>query len=287
MSCKKHIWFISLVVLLYSCLFSVHAMAQYDTTGYEVTDEPLPAEEEDYEDEQTTASYFAPRNSRQPFSVEQPTVPADAINRMRDDDDFWYANSKSAKKDETPRMVRGQEQNNHGKESAPDKSSKQDDYKPVGNPGWLNALLWIIAVGGFVIVLIWYLSSSNVGFFRRKDSTTKVEETGEEEMPEDIFAINYQKEIDKAVAAGNYRLAIRLQYLRLLKNMAERNIISYRQDKTNFEYLFEMQQRPYYKEFFSITRHYEYSWYGKFNVSSEAYAVIQSGFTKLDRQVNY
>lgn len=255
-------------------------MAQYDTSANEVTDEPAGV------DEEITTSRFTPKKIQQPFTVEQRIIPADAISRMKKEDDFWYANAREVKKDEAPRMIKGQK-GEKGKVEIPPNADEQKEYKPVGSPGWLNALLWIIAVGGFVIVLIWYLSSSNVGFFRRKDSTTNVEETGEEEMPEDIFAINYQKEIDKAVAAGNYRLAIRLQYLRLLKNMAERNIISYRQDKTNFEYLFEMQQRPYYKEFFSITRHYEYSWYGKFNVSSEAYAVIQSGFTKLDRQVNY
>ena len=285
MSCKKHIWFSGVAVTLFACLFSVQVQAQYDTTAYEVTDGEVAVEDET-DDEEITASYFSSKNTQQPFSVEQRGIPEEALRKLRRDDDFWYANAKGAKKDEAPKMIKGQK-GEDGKISIPPKSKEEDDYKPVGNPGWLNALLWIIAVGGFVIVLIWYLSSSNVGFFRRKDSTTKAEETGEEEMPEDIFAINYQREIDKAVAAGNYRLAIRLQYLRLLKNMAERHIISYRQDKTNFEYLFEMQQRPYYKEFFSITRHYEYSWYGKFNVSSEAYTVIQNDFNRLERQVNY
>ncbi len=285
MSCKKHIWFSGVAVMLFVCLFSVQVKAQYDTTTYEETDGEVAVEEET--DDETTASYFSPINPQQPFSVEQRGISEDALRKLRQDDDFWYANAKGAKKDEAPKMIKGDKGANGKVEIPPQSSKEQEDYKAVSNPGWLNALLWFIAVGGFVIVLIWYLSSSNVGFFRRKDSATKAEESGEEEMPEDIFAINYQREIDKAVAAGNYRLAIRLQYLRLLKNMAELNIITYRQDKTNFEYLFEMQQRPYYKEFFSITRHYEYSWYGKFNVSSEAYTVIQNDFKKLDRQVNY
>ena len=108
---------------------------------------------------------------------------------------------------------------------------------------------------------------------------------GEDEITEDIFAINYQKEIDKAAAQGNYRLAIRLMFLRLLKNMSEKSIIRYKQDKTNLDYLLELHPTNYYTRFFRITRNYEYSWYGQFNVSEDAYKIIRNDFDQFDKEL--
>ena len=91
-----------------------------------------------------------------------------------------------------------------------------------------------------------------------------IDEEGKEEelATEDIFAINYQKEIDKAAQQGNYRLAVRLLFLRILKNLSQKNIIRYTQDKTNLDYLVQLHATRYYSDFFRITRNYEYSWYG-------------------------
>ena len=84
---------------------------------------------------------------------------------------------------------------------------------------------------------MFYLADSNVGLFRRRKTLVDPASTGEEEIPEDIFAINYQKEIDKAAAQGNYRLGIRLMFLRLLRSLSEKkNIIQYKRDRTNLDY---------------------------------------------------
>jgi len=135
-------------------------------------------------------------------------------------------------------------------------------------------------LGVFAVGLAIYLSGSNVGLFRKKNKTMK--EVEEEEITEDIFSINYQKEIDKAAAQGNYRPAIRLMFLRVLKNMSEKNIIRYKQDKTNLDYLMELHPTNHYNGFFSITRSYEYSWYGQFNVSEDAYKIIRKDFDQFE-----
>jgi hypothetical protein len=110
-----------------------------------------------------------------------------------------------------------------------------------------------------------------------------MENPDEETMPEDIFAINYQREIDKAVGEGNYRLAVRLHFLQLLKNLSDRNIIRYQQDKTNLDYLFQLQSTRHYNDFFRITRNYEYSWYGQFEVSADAYRHIRKEVEQFER----
>jgi hypothetical protein len=67
-------------------------------------------------------------------------------------------------------------------------------------------------------------------------------------------------------------------FLQLLKNLSEKNIIQYKHDRTNFDYLSQLYATRYYEDFFRITRHYEYSWYGQFEVSPKTYQVIKKEF---------
>ncbi len=97
----------------------------------------------------------------------------------------------------------------------------------------------------------------------------------------DIFAINYQKEIDKAVGMNNYRLAVRLMFLRLLRNLSDKNIIQYKQDSTNFDYMMQLRSTGMYPDFFRLTRNYEYSWYGQFDIDKEKYSSLKTSLKIL------
>ncbi len=198
------------------------------------------------------------------FLVLQRMVPDSLVKKMQQDDDFWYANADIKKAKKQP--------------------EKESGYIPLGQQQWFQTLLWLVIVGGFAAGIMWFLAGSNIGLFRKRNKEIK-DDINDELDTEDIFAINYQKEIDKAATQGNYRLAIRLMFLRLLKDMAEKNIIQYKQDKTNFDYLLQLQPTSYYNHFFRIARNYEYSWYGQFEVNEETYRVIRSDFDKLDRQL--
>jgi hypothetical protein len=174
------------------------------------------------------------------------------------DDEFWYANTSFEKK--------AQAKNN----------------KRFQNTTLYQTLLWMLAVGGFIAFLIIYLSNSNISLFRR--SKTMATHESDVDM-DDIFAINYSSEIEKAVAAGNYRLAIRLHFLKLLRGMSERNIIQYTHDRTNFDYLLQVHHAPWYQQFFRITRNYEYVWYGQFDIDREKFDSINKDFDSLERQL--
>ena len=212
--------------------------------------------------EDTKNDYFLKKiDSPLDSSIVQRHLPDSIIKKMQQDDKFWYANAEIKEPER-----------------------KKSNYIPLGQQQWVQTLLWLLIIGGFAAAIMWYLAGSNVGLFRRKDKG--LQNSSEDELEtEDIFAINYQKEIDKAEANGNYRLAIRLMFLRLLKVMAEKSIIQYKQDRTNLDYLMQLHPTGYYNNFFRITRNYEYTWYGKFDVGKEAYRIIRNDFNQLDRQL--
>ncbi len=235
-----------------------------DTTAVE---EVKVEDDDSYDDEPDDKTdedgYFQKKSADGTPVVVIRTVPKDRVKEMKDDKAFWYADHVFEKK-----KVEN--------ESIP-------EYVPLGQRRWFQVLLWLTIIVCFAIFLVLYLTNNNVGLFRKKDRTIEEEEKEQMETG-DIFAINFQKEIEKAAAQGNFRLAIRLMYLRLLKELSEKNIINYTQDKTNFDYLLQLHPTRYYKDFFRITRHYEYSWYGQFDVSEDAYKVIRHDMDQFERE---
>ena len=196
-------------------------------------------------------NYFLNKTDRpEQDSFQLRQIPAKEIKKLQDDDAFWYANANIKKK------------------------VQEENRTSLADMKWLRTLLWLIIIGGFAAFIMIYLSNSNISLFSRKNKSIS-DALEEETETENIFAINYHREIDKAVKNGNYRLGVRLLFLRLLRKLSDKHIIQYKQDSTNFDYLLQLSPTNYYKDFFRITRNYEYSWYGKFDVNPETFTVIQ------------
>lgn len=255
------------------CLFLIfcHAPAwsqsDEDSAGV-VTEPPAGVDYSDTDEKNSEQKkHFLENADENSFAVNERRLPAGYAAKLKNDKNFWYADTDFSKK---------KKKEKNDKESAA--------YTPLGQRQWFQTLLWMVIIGAFAAAIMWYLTDSNVGLFRKKNIAATDSRAGEDELPEDIFAINYQKEIDKAAALGNYRLAIRLLFLRLLKGLSDKNIIRYKQDRTNLDYLMQLHPTRYYSSFFRLTRHYEYSWYGLFDVPEDAYKTIYSEFNRFEKE---
>ena len=131
-------------------------------------------------------------------------------------------------------------------------------------------LLLLILLGGFI-----FFNKDNV--LLRKNS--RVKHMNEEEANENIFSIAYASAIAMAEQDGKYPRAIRLMYLEMIKLMSESAIITYQPDLTNMDYLAQLRKSRYFDPFITITRHYEFSWYGKREVTETTYKRIKEDFT--------
>jgi hypothetical protein len=262
---------IILFFFLLFCYLQLHAQDEVtDSVSNDTTQQVTETIKEETIDEKTGEekkhNYFLQKDLYETTadSLHLRKLPVPVVKKMLDDDDYWYANAELKKK----------------------KVKKEDNesYVPLGQRSWFQTLLWLLIIGGFAGFIIWYLAGSNVSLFRKKAKSIGDKDQDEVET-ENIFAINYQKEIDKAARQENYRLAVRLMFLRLLKTLSEKNIIQYNQGKTNLDYLLQLHPTRYYKDFFRITRNYEYSWYGQFEVNEQAYHIIRNDFDNFDRQL--
>jgi hypothetical protein len=230
------------------CIFLFSVIQAQDTliTVAPSTIEPDVEVSTDYYDRKEFSYYdSAPR-------VKERKIGEKALNNVRNDDAYWYANLEPPKKEE-----------------------KKSQPKIEVRTNWFNTFFWILLIGGFLALLIWLLSSSNISFLRRSPDEI---ESDVEEPEENIFERNFDKEIQAAADAKNYRLAVRLMYLQVLRLMADKRMIQYAADKTNGDYLLQLSSTRYYGDFFRLTRNFDYVWYGKFPVSDEGFHILQKDF---------
>ncbi|WP_198989997.1 DUF4129 domain-containing protein [Siccationidurans sp. BT559] len=109
-------------------------------------------------------------------------------------------------------------------------------------------------------------------------------ETGQE----NIHELNFADALAQAEAAGNLRLAVRLGYLQLLKQLTDRDFIAWQPDKTNQAYLRELAAsqptaRPAFAE---LTRQFEYAWYGELPVSAALYQQVRESQRQFGQQLS-
>ena len=110
---------------------------------------------------------------------------------------------------------------------------------------------------------------------------------GYEEGQENIHELNFEENIAQAEATGNRRLALRLGYLQLLKQLTDRDFIAWQPDKTNHDYLAELAARyPAARPAFAeLTRQFEYVWYGELPLTAAAYRTAREAQQLLARQL--
>ena len=102
------------------------------------------------------------------------------------------------------------------------------------------------------------------------------------ETHDNIHEIDFSEQLQLAINAGNYRLAVRLCYLSSLKKLSDQSLISWQPEKTNQTYIGEIEDPITKKQFSLLTRQFEYIWYGEFFIDQENFIGIKSNFDQFN-----
>ncbi|MEO6540681.1 MAG: DUF1206 domain-containing protein [Ferruginibacter sp.] len=149
------------------------------------------------------------------------------------------------------------------------------------NSSFIRVLLWALAIA-FVLFIIYRLFLAD-GVFQRRSKAKKDEAEVAEELITDES--DFDALIRQALQNGNYRQAVRYQYLRTLHLLAGKNFIELAPDKTNYQYVREITNRNHQNDFAALTLNYEYVWYGEFNIEKHTYQKIETNFTSLNQKL--
>ncbi len=140
----------------------------------------------------------------------------------------------------------------------------------------LKALPYVIAGLVLYFIIKFFLKVNARNIIDGKKNKPIVHLSEEEELIKDK---DLPKLIQKAISEGNYQLAIRYYYLLLLKNLSDKDFISWQQEKTNEDYIKELSsKKQLHSDFKKLTYLYDYVWYGEFSIDKEKFLQAESNF---------
>lgn len=150
---------------------------------------------------------------------------------------------------------------------------------------WFKIFIWAVIIGVFLFGLVYFLMANKIGFFSRSNTLSNSENASNDIAGVNIFQLPYHDLLQRAYHEKNYRLAVRILYLQTLKLMSERSLIQFQPEYTNLYYLNQLHATAYYDLFFTITRNYEYVWYGKFEIAEPAFNRIKQDFAYFQNKL--
>ncbi|GGE94437.1 DUF4129 domain-containing protein [Hymenobacter cavernae] len=143
--------------------------------------------------------------------------------------------------------------------------------RPAYQHGW-RYLVYGAFLVAFVFIVLRLLKVDLTGAFGRNPQRMPLAYTTE---GEDIHAVDFPARIAEAEAAGDYRLAVRLGFLSVLKQLTDRGLLTWRPEKTNADYLAEVPAGPLHAAFGQVARQFEYAWYGELPLTAAQYALAR------------
>lgn len=100
------------------------------------------------------------------------------------------------------------------------------------------------------------------------------------ELEKNIHLLDFEKLIRESIAAGEKRITVRYYYLWLLKVMAQNHYIEWDIEKTNSDYLYELQSQAHKEEFMYLSYLYNHIWYGEFEIDDTTFIKAENRFKK-------
>lgn len=96
---------------------------------------------------------------------------------------------------------------------------------------------------------------------------------------EDLLSTDeLSQRIEDAISKREYRHAVRYLFLRVLKELAAHDLIVWRIDKTNRDYVHELRRSELKAPLSNLVRLFEYVWYGNFELSENSFAQAKRAF---------
>ncbi len=170
------------------------------------------------------------------------------------------------------------------------REEKKKKDKDSINPPSINfsdvfgVLLIIVLIGVVVAILYFVLGNENI----MTPKSRKIKELNlqaVEKIEEDLENHDVAYYLKQAIDKKQFRIAIRLHYLLIVKQLSENKFINWKKDKTNRDYILETSALPFYEKFRSSTSIFEKVWYGERNVEEGDFNMIYKEFDILSKQI--
>ena len=208
------------------------------------------------------------------FQSNQP-LDREAWNELKKDIDYSRVDKNSSQQTETGNGDGGTKR----EPRAPARSqSSASDSEPIYIN--LGPIAQIIIIGLFIALIVWllYLLIGNEvmgrGSTRVKGDNQDIIMTGDE-IPHES---DLEKWLKQALKQNNYKLVVRIYFLMIIKELENKKLIRWENEKTNRDYLHELDGSQYQSDFMAVAMNYDRVWYGDKPYPEEALRSISHDF---------
>lgn len=153
-------------------------------------------------------------------------------------------------------------------------------------PFTLDIIEWCIYIlmGGLIIYLfIRFFLGENFSAVFTKKATSILDINLSEDHIENV---DLDALIKSALEEKDYRLAVRYQYLRILKILSQKGVIDWHYEKTNSDYQNEIESQQVKSGFRDVSYLYDHIWYGEQEIDGLKYDAVDARFATLKNSIN-
>lgn len=148
-----------------------------------------------------------------------------------------------------------------------------------------TAILFGVVIIGLAYLLVFLVNrAQGSGRTRFKDGDGE-RAYSFEELEEHIHETELEGYLRMALEESNFKAAVRVYYLMAIKSLSENQWITWKRDKTNFDYVREMRKHPEYADFRKLTYLFEVIWYGDTDIDQQVYRRISPSFDHFLKQI--
>ncbi|HMB61737.1 MAG TPA: DUF4129 domain-containing protein, partial [Eudoraea sp.] len=153
---------------------------------------------------------------------------------------------------------------------------------PPGTYQVLEYLIYLLMAILVLYLLVRFFVGENLTSLFNKPAAAV---TGISHSEEHIVNVDLEALLTAAILEKEYRLAIRYQYLKALKLLSQKNIIEWHYEKTNGDYLKEIEVPTIRSIFREVSYLYDYIWYGEQEINEVKYHAAEIRFAALRNQI--
>ena len=106
-----------------------------------------------------------------------------------------------------------------------------------------------------------------------------------EEIEDNLHEVNLEDLLKEALLAKNYRIALRLNFLIIIKLLSQSNKITWAKEKTNWEYYTELQDKLLADQFKEVILSFESFWYGEHPLNEYHYSLAEPVYQAMQNKL--
>lgn len=154
-------------------------------------------------------------------------------------------------------------------------------FSPHQQLSLLKLLFYGLMVSAALVIILNLMGIDMRSFFTGSSSQVITYQALEENVRE----LNLDQLINEARNNKQWRLATRYQYLKALRLLTDKELISWQTGKTNMDYYYELKANKLKDVFLDVTGIFENAWYGHHDLNVTDYEHSSAGFERFYSQI--